>query len=255
LPSLLAVAMTVAVASARAADTLRVLSSLDWPPLTLLDKNGEPSGFEVGFAQAICAELNRRCEIVNTPFEDIIPALLAGRGDVIVSDLSITEERRQKVAFTVPYMRDLPQTFLAGRGYGHPVTAEGLRGEKIGVSAGSVQESYLAKNFPQSRLVPIPAGVDETGLNRIFAALGKDEVDLALVDSAVALTFIESPAGNAYAMNGDPIYGDDWIGMAVRKNDEDLRQKLNAAIVRLRLDGTYKKINAKYFPFDLNPGF
>ena len=178
----------------RAADELRVLASFDWPPFTYLDKGGTPAGFEVEFANAICAAVQRPCRFIDTRFDEIIPALVAGRGDVIISALSITEERKQSVAFTIPYLRT-PLMFVAKRGFSRPTTPEGLKGARIGVKAGSAEEATLRKLFPDAEAVPIPSGVDATGQNRVFATLEKDDVDLVLVTELVAWSFASSQGG------------------------------------------------------------
>jgi len=238
--------------SVRAAGELRVLASFDWPPFTYLDKGGTPAGFEVEFANAICAVLERPCKFVDTRFDDIIPALVAGRGDVIISALSITEERKQSVSFTLPYLRT-PLLFVARRGFIRPTTNDGLKGARIGVKTGSTEEATVRKLFPDAVAVSIAGGVDETGRNRMFARLQAGDVDLVLVTELVAWSFASSQGGE-FALVGQSIRADTAVGMAVRKDDDALRQKLNAALVRIRLDGTYKKINAKYFPFSLDAG-
>jgi polar amino acid transport system substrate-binding protein len=63
--------------------------------------------------------------------------------------------------------------------------------------------------------------------------------------------FTASTEGRSVTFVGEPIYVDEEIGIAVRKEDDALRERLNAALARIRLDGTYQKINAKYFPFSI----
>jgi polar amino acid transport system substrate-binding protein len=241
----------------RAADELRVLTEFDWPPFEYLDKSGAPAGFDIDLANAVCKVLERPCKFIETPFDDIIPALAAGKGDVIVDSLTITEERKQKVAFTIPYLRS-QMRFVAKRGYSGPTTPEGLKGVKIGVEVGTVQEAYARKTFPGAELV---LNDNPDVLNRMFDRLAKGDFDLLLVNALVAWNFMSpvagtsSPeAGKAFTFAGDPIYTDQAVGMAVRKDDDALRQKINAALVQIRTDGTYKKINAKYFPFSLDAG-
>ncbi len=232
---------------ARAEDQLRVLTGGSIPPFMYYDASGAATGFEIDIANALCTILAMRCVFIDMPFEKTIPALIAGRGDAIMASMSITEERKKLVAFTNRYYRT-PMQFIARKGFARPLTPEGLRGLKIGMNADTTEERYAREHFgATAEIIALPGGTQDN-VNR---ALIQGRIDLELADLLVIWQFTASPEGRDFTFVGQPIYVDDDIGIAVRKEDEALRQRLNAAIARIRLDGTYRKINAKYFPFSI----
>src|SRR5258707_8848780 len=117
---------------AHAEGRLRIITNGNYPPFVYTDSTGALAGFEIDLTNALCAVIAMHCEFTDTPFEETIPALIAGRGDAIVASMSITEERKKLVAFTDRYYRT-PIQFAAIRGFDRPVTPEGLRGLRIGV--------------------------------------------------------------------------------------------------------------------------
>jgi ABC-type amino acid transport substrate-binding protein len=174
------------------------------------------AGFDVDFANALCTILIMRCRFIDMPFDQTIPALIARRGDAIVASISITEERKKLVAFTDRYYRT-PIQFVAARGFQGQVDDQGLKGMRIGVDHGTTSETYVHAHFANS--VTIIA----------FAALIEGRVDLILADSFAMWQFVKSEAGRSTAEVGGPVYVDEGIGIAVRKEDDGLRQRLNLA--------------------------
>jgi ABC-type amino acid transport substrate-binding protein len=241
-------AIGIPAASGRAEDALRVIISSDYPPFTYTTTDGTFAGFEIDLANAVCAVLGTHCQFAEMPFENMIPALIAGHGDAIVSSLSITAERKKVVAFTNRYYRN-PMQFIAHKGFERPITAEGLKGLKIAVTPSTTAEVYARKSFGQLCDIVLIGGVNEQ--DTMYQALVDGKVDLVLSDSLALWQLTASAQGRDLTFVGQPIYVDEEIGMAVRKEDDTLRERLNAAIARIRLDGTYEKINAKYFPFSI----
>jgi ABC-type amino acid transport substrate-binding protein len=233
-----------ALGPARAEERLRIITSGNYPPFVYADAAGGLSGFEIDLANALCAILGARCEFIDLPFEQTIPALLAGRGEAVVASLSITEERRRLVAFTDRYYRT-PIQLVARRGFDRPATEEGLKGVRIAVARGTTSEAYLRARVADATIAAFPTQ------NEANRALAEGRADLVLADAFAMWEFVRSDPGRRFAPLGGPIYVDEGIGIAVRKADEALRHRLNLAIARLRLDGTYQKINAKYFPFSI----
>lgn len=228
-----------------AEDQLRIITSGNYPPFVYSDASGQLSGFEIDFANALCTVLAMRCQFIEMPFEQAIPALVVGSGDAIVASMSITEERKKLVAFTDRYYRT-PIQFVASRGFNRPVTAEGLGGLRIGVERATTSEAYLGSRFGDgSRIVGFGRQID------VNQALIDGRVDVMVGDFFALWKFLKSTAGQTFVAVGAPIYVDEGIGIAVRPDEEALRRRLNLAIARLRLDGTYAKINARYFPFSI----
>lgn len=235
-----------ALVPARAEQMLRIIIAGNYPPFIFTDATGALTGFEIDLTNALCAVIAMRCEYTDTPFEETIPSLIAGRGDAIVASMSITEERKKLVAFTDRYYRT-PIEFAAIRGFERPVTPEGLRGLRIGVERATTSETYLRTSgfADRSHLDLFDAQAD------VNQALVDGHDDLIIADTFGMWKFLKSTDGQRFAAIGGPIYVDEGIGIAVRREDEALRKRLNLAIARLRLDGTYEKIVAKYFPFSI----
>ena len=84
-------------------DTLKVAMDLKFPPFSGTDENGEPEGLEVDIAYALGEYLDRDIEIINTDFSMLITALETGEADVVISDMAVKEERKEKVDFSDPY--------------------------------------------------------------------------------------------------------------------------------------------------------
>jgi len=238
--------LLASLVAARAEDTLRIIMTGNYPPFIYTDANGALTGFEIDLTNALCAVIAMHCEYTDTPFEETIPNLIAGRGDAIVASMSITQERKKLVAFTDRYYRT-PIEFAAIRGFDRPVTPEGLRGLGIGVERVTTSETYLRKGGfdAASRIDLFDAQAD------VNQALVDGHDDLIIADAFGMWKFLKSTDGQRFAAVGGPLYVDEGIGIAVRHEDEALRKKLNLAIARLRLDGTYEKINARYFPFSI----
>ena len=84
-----------------------------------------------------------------------------------------------------------------------------------------------------------------------YLDLTSGRVDALLADKYANYDWLKSPAGQAYEFKGEPVNDDDKVGIALRKGDNELRAKLNLALKEIVEDGTYKKINDKYFPFSI----
>lgn len=230
---------------ARGGERLRILVEGAYPPFNSIAADGSVVGFDADIARALCAVLEAECAFVVVPWAGIIGALLEDRGDVIIASMSITSERKAAVAFTDPYYRT-PIQFIAPAGFDRPLTREGLAGLRIGVARSTTAETYLRETLtPTVEIVPLES---QTEVERGLLA---GNVDLAVADSFVLWSFLRSADGARFRAVGGPIHVDEGIGIALRKEDEALRQKLNLALARIRLDGTYRQINARYFPFSI----
>jgi polar amino acid transport system substrate-binding protein len=139
--------------------------------------------------------------------------------------------------------------FIAHKGFARPITLDGLKGLKIGVIPSTTAEAYARKTFGPVAEIVVIGGANEQ--DTLYQSVVEGQVDLVLSDSLSLWQLTVSAQGRELTFVGEPIYVDEEIGIAVRKEDDTLRERLNAAIARIRLDGTYQKINAQYFPFSI----
>jgi polar amino acid transport system substrate-binding protein len=242
---LLAAAATLAFGtSAVAADKLKLGTEGAYPPFNLIDASGQVGGFDVEIGQALCAKMKVECEVVTSDWDGIIPALNAKKFDFLIASLSITEERKVAVDFTNPYYTNKLQ-FVAPKGKEFKTDKASLQGKVIGAQRATIAGTWLEDNLD---------GVVELKLydtqENAYLDLSSGRLDGILADSFVQWEWLKSDAGKGFEFKGDPVFDNDKIGIAVRKGDE-LRVKLNAALAEIVADGTYKKINDKYFPFSI----
>lgn len=242
---LLAAAATLAFGtSAVAADKLKLGTEGAYPPFNLIDASGQVGGFDVEIGQALCAKMKVECEVVTSDWDGIIPALNAKKFDFLIASMSITEERKVAVDFTNPYYTNKLQ-FVAPKGKEFKTDKASLQGKVIGAQRATIAGTWLEDNLD---------GVVELKLydtqENAYLDLSSGRLDGILADSFVQWEWLKSDAGKGFEFKGDPVFDNDKIGIAVRKGDE-LREKLNAALAEIVADGTYKKINDKYFPFSI----
>ena len=227
---------------------LRVAVDAPYPPFAMVDKRGKLSGFDVDIANALCAELKRTCVIKSVPFDDIIPAIVAGDIDIGIAGMGVTEERLKQVDFTDKYFRSLT-IYIERKGIVHSLTPEGLKGLRIGAQAGTMQEKYLRAHFNATSTI-----VTEPNHDTVLTMLSKGQLDLVLVDGLAGYAFLKTEAGEGLETVGGPLESADIMDsscIAVSKKQPELREAINKAIQDLRRSGEYGKINRKYFDFNI----
>jgi polar amino acid transport system substrate-binding protein len=247
-------AMTLAIGTAKADDPIMLLGTeAAFPPFNMKDANGKLTGFDTEIGEAICAQMKRKCDWVVTNWDGIIPALIAKKFDAILSSMSITEEREKRVSFTEPYYRD-SVGFMAKKGSGITDTSpEALKGKTIGTQRSSSQAAFLEDFYGATATTKYYDTMDQADLD-----LAAGRIDLVISFRIPLADWIaKSPDGSCCELVGDPLVNDKYFGpgagIAIRKEDASLLGEFNAAIDAIVKDGTYAKINAKYFPFSIYP--
>ncbi|WP_414591279.1 ABC transporter substrate-binding protein [Ancylobacter sp. G4_0304] len=220
-----------------------------YPPFNSVDSTGKLVGFDIDIANALCDKMKVECTFVAQDWDGIIPALLAKKYDAIVASMSITDERKQKVAFTDPYYLT-PGNFIAPKDSKiTDITPAGMKGKIIGAQSATTGATYLEDKYKDSEIKLYPTQ-DEAN-----ADLASGRLDAVLADKFVLYEWLEkTDAGKCCAFVGADLsdVNPDGTGIAVRQEDNELREALNKAIKEIVADGTYKKINDKYFPFPIN---
>ena len=247
-----AVAAVIALgaAGAEAQDKLRLGTEGAYPPFNFYDASGQVTGFDVEIGQALCAKMGAECEVVAQDWDGIIPGLLANKYDFIIASMFITEERKQQVAFSDPYYV-AAMTHVAMKDSGiTEFTNEAFSGMIIGAQSGTTQAAYVQSAYPDADIRLYPTQ-DEVNLD-----LASGRLDLQVGDIFPLLGWVnDTEDGACCELIGEPItdpkFVGEGVGIAVRQEDNELREKLNAALAEIREDGTYKAINDKYFPIDV----
>jgi lysine-arginine-ornithine-binding protein len=230
------------------AATIKLGTEGAYAPFNSIDKSGNLIGFDIEIGNALCAAMEEKCEWVTSDWDGIIPALLAKKFDAIIASMSITDERKQKIDFTGKYYTS-PVKFARTKGSSIEISATGLKGKTVAVQAGTVTDNFVTGTFPDSEVRGYKTQ-DEANLDFLSG-----RVDVLAADSFVLYDFLATKEGAVAEATGpdfdDVKYLGEGIGIGVRKDDTALRDKLTAAIAKIRADGTYKKINDKYFQFDV----
>lgn len=244
------VALAGATAEAKEWTKVRIGVEGAYPPFSSVSPQGELQGFDIDIAKALCEAMKVECTLVQQDWDGIIPGLLARKYDAIIASMSITEERKKAVDFTNKYYQT-PARFVAKKGSNFEISKTGLAGKKVGVQRATIHDNFLTDNFGDTVEIVRYGTQDEANLDLVAGRL-----DLLLADSvALSEGLLKTPQGADYEFVGPPYSDPKWFGegagIAVRKDDTDLKEMFNKAIDTIRADGTYDRIAQKYFNFDV----
>ncbi|PXX93621.1 nickel transporter [Marinobacter vulgaris] len=238
-----ALSMMAGVAQAQERD-LRIAFDVPYAPFEYKDDDGELTGFEVELAEAMCEEMNANCEFVIQAWDGMIPGLLARKFDLIMSSMSITPERAERVLFSEPYY-NTPGGWFAREGFDTDVTdMDAMEGKTVGVQRGTTMDTHVTEEMG--------------GIVNIKRYTTADDMVLDLEGQRLDVVFVDYPVGEQTILSkegfkevGEPVKLGQGVGVAMRKRDEDLAEEVNAALATLKEDGTYDAIMEKYFAYDI----
>ncbi|KAF0859178.1 arginine ABC transporter substrate-binding protein [Mixta calida] len=226
--------------SASAAETIRFATEASYPPFEFVDANNKIMGFDVDLANALCKEMNATCTFTNQAFDSLIPSLKFRRFDAVMAGMDITPEREKQVLFSKPYYEN-SALFIAQKGKVADVAA--LKGKRVGVQNGTTHQKYLTDK--QSDITTVPYDSYQNAIldlknGRIEAVFG----DTAVVNEWLKQNPNLTAVGDKVT---DKAYFGTGLGIAVRQGNSALQEKFNAALDKVKADGTYKTIYNKWF--------
>lgn len=225
---------------------LRIATEGAYAPFNFVAADGRLTGFDIDIGQALCERMNRQCEFTAVPWDGLIPGLLEKRYDVILASMLITEERKAIINFTNPYYRT-PSRFVVHKGEVSDISSQAMADMTIGAQRGTAQARYLEGRYQDFRLY-------ETA-DDALAELANKRLNAVLGEQVHIHAWLGGDAGRCCEMVGpelrDPKDFGEGTGIAVRKEDQELLGLLNAALIAIKKDGTYRRINARYFPFSI----
>ncbi|HBP31282.1 MAG: transporter substrate-binding domain-containing protein [Advenella sp.] len=235
LTALLALGLAAPSLSVAADAPLRVVTDATFPPMEFF-QDGKPTGFDIELMHALGKEMNRPIELTNIDFKGLIPAIVSGRADAAISGIYITPERKNVVDFTDSYYAG--GLVVLTKKDNNIKSIKDLDGKKVSVQVGTKSVNYLTEHLPNVKRVEVEKNEEMFNLVKIGRA-----------DAAVT----GRPAAKLYAQhNPDFIVLDDQItteeyGIAVSKSQPQVHDALNAALKKIRDNGTYQKIVDKWF--------
>ncbi len=225
------------------AETLKMGNEGDYPPFSITNPDGTLTGLEPDLAKALCAKLGDQCEIQPMDFKGLIPSLVTGKLDVIVSQLFPSEERRNAVEMTDAVLEN-PETWIAAAGLSSEITPDFLSGKAVGIIKGAWNVSVIEKYAPGANLKQY----DNLAAIKLDLEAGRLDIGTAGKLAAVK-NFIDQPDGSKWQLITpvNELVGDSKFHWAVRKGNVDLRDRVNTAVAAMLEDCTYSGIRKKYF--------
>jgi octopine/nopaline transport system substrate-binding protein len=268
-----ALALSSLAVPALAKDWKTVTITLEgaYAPWNMTNSDGSLGGFEPELAKVLCERAKVQCNLVASDWDGMIPALNAGKFDIIMDALSITDERKQVIDFTIPYAatpagfaaaKDSPLANAAGTGSTVKMDLgqtgvkeidalkEVFKGKTIGIQASTIYAKFVYDNFGDSATIREYKTSADRDLD-----LQNGRIDLGFDDGVYFETAFEASKG-ALAFTGPQIVGPIWgagEGLGVRKADTDLRDMFSTAIKSALADGTVKTLSMKWFKTDVSP--
>ena len=227
---------SLAFSCADGPQVVRIGTDGEYPPYNFVNDAGEVDGFEADLMDEICSRADLECEWLVTPWDGIIDSLIAEEFDVIVSGMSINDERDRVIDFTQPYLPPTPSIYVAL----HNASEEALSGV-IAAGVATVHSAYLSE-------IGAEFVEFDTGEGAVAAILS-GEADAGLFDREFAHTIIAESNGSLGVI-GRPVLLEEGIGAGVRESDEDLKDKLNAAIDSMKQDGSLNDLIREWFDED-----
>ncbi len=230
------------------AKDLRIGVEGAYPPFSKTNPDGSVVGFDIDIANALCMVIGVKCILVTQDWDGMIPALLSRKFDAIIASMSITAERKKRVAFTGKYYSS-PARFIKKSNNNIRIINSKMKGLKVGVQQETIMDKFLTDNW--GRIVTIRRYATQEDANNDLLV---GRVDLVFNEIGPGDGFIKAN-GNKLTFVG-PSYSDpDWfgegIGIAIRKTDRTLKNNLNNAIATIRANGTYDRIASKYFDYNI----
>ncbi len=218
---------------------LKVGSSIDFAPFEFQDEGqAEYQGFDMDLIRAIGKEMGYKVEVSNIGFDGLIPALEAKTVNVLISGMTINDERKQKVTFSAPYYES-GLTMVVREDEQNIKKFEDLKGKKVAVQMGTTSAKEVKKL----------EGVEVKELNTpadCFMELKSGGVDAVVNDRPVNDYFIQKSGQTGVKALPERLTSEDY-GIAVAKDDKELAEKIDAALKKLKDSGEYDKIYAKWF--------
>lgn len=229
---------------------IRMSTEGAYPPFNYITAEGELTGFDVEIGRALCDYLKVKCVWQTTAWDGTIPGLLARKYDASIASMSITNERMKAVAFSNKYYKS-PTQFAAHEDFFTRVLT-GKQGKvKIGAQKESIQDRYITATFGKTADI-----IRYDTMDNMYLDMKSGRLDIATADGiALSLGFLKVPGNEKFQVIGPVMDDEKWlgigVGIAIHKSNQDLVELFNKAIKGIRANGTYLKIQDKYFGFDV----
>ena len=212
-----------------------------YAPFELQSEKGEIVGFSVDLLNAVAAKAGIEVKFVNTPWEGIFNSLQQGDRDLLISSITITDERKQTMDFSDSYF-DAHQ-LIAVPEASKVAKFDDLKKLKVGVQTGTTGDEVVTQllgktNTNVKRFESTPLALKE---------LEAGGVDAVVADNGVVVNYVANHPTTKFRTVNDASFTPEQYGIAVRKGNTELLEKINKGLAEIRADGTYDKIYATHF--------
>lgn len=212
-----------------------------YAPFESQNEKGEIVGMSMDIFNAIAAKAGIQIKFVNTPWEGIFNSLQQGDRDALISSITITDERKQTMDFSAPYFD--AQQLIAVKDTSKVTKFDELKKLKVGVQTGTTGDEVVSKllgktNTAVKRFESTPLALKE---------LESGGVDAVVADNGVVIHYVANNAGAKFKTVADASFTPEQYGIAVKKGNAELLEKINKGLADIKADGTYDKIYAQYF--------
>lgn len=228
-------------------EKVRLILNIPYEPFEFRDGDGNLTGFDIELGNALCAQAALSCSWSEQSWESLLPSLMTRKADAIMSSMTISDDRKEQVLFSDPYLVQ-PSGWFATVEYPlHEVTPDNLLKQRIGVLRGSSQDSYVTDLYGQRNEVRRYTSADDA-VNDMLAS----RLDIVMFDYPTGQSALFEASPGRFRLVGTKIhdehYFNDGFGIAFRKRDQALAARFNQALVELKKNGTYQALVDKYFP-------
>ncbi|HEU4458249.1 MAG TPA: basic amino acid ABC transporter substrate-binding protein [Methylibium sp.] len=212
-----------------------------YAPFESQNEKGEIVGFSVDLLTAVAAKGGFEIKFVNTPWEGIFNALAQGDRDLLISSITITDERKQTMDFSEPYF-DAYQ-LIAVKADSKVAKFDDLKKLKVGVQTGTTGDEVVTKL----------QGKNSTNVKRFESTplalkeLEAGGVDAVVADNGVVVNYVQNNAGAKFKTVSDSAFAPEQYGIAVKKGNAELLDKVNKGLAAIKADGSYDTLYAKAF--------
>lgn len=243
----LAVGAGVAGTASAASDNVRIATNVPYKPMEYAKPDGSLTGFDIDLGNALCKQAGLHCSWVQQDWNGIIPGLMARKYDAIMSSMTINDKRKKAVLFSDPYIVVPSAFFVTKNSSLNKIDAAALKGKKIGVQRGTVQDDYVTDKYGSDAVIKRYQNADDVAVD-----MSAGRLDAAFFDQITGQSTLINPHPDKYRQAGADLTGPkkyfgDGFGIAFRKNEQDLAGKFNKALAALKKNGTYAKLYKKYF--------
>ncbi|AMA72583.1 basic amino acid ABC transporter substrate-binding protein [Aneurinibacillus thermoaerophilus] len=221
---------------------LIVATDAAFPPFESMSPTGEPEGFDIDLIKAIAKAQNMEIEVKHTGWDPMMAGLKNGSVDIAIAGITITDDRKKVFDFTTPYFT-AEQGILVKKNAPAVKTVADLKGKKIGVQSGTtgqlLVEEKLGKGYSGLKGYEEVAGAIEDMRN--------GRIDVVVADNAVVKKFMEKLKLDDVNIIEDTSAKQEQYGIAVKKGNKELLDKLNKGLAAIKESGEFDQIYNKYF--------